>query len=699
MHLPKRNILLPVSSSNQPPSTQSITDHGVTLAEQNYSSKVIGGMATEMAKQPVPVYLNLWTGKVFTSPVPLYYHLGTRDPTGWDQASPLLKKVWDKTRSLGMTVSAWGCSTTVSAADLSVVSANKVLFDGPDDVIAQITPVGCTWEVSPPGLLMPVYPGMVFIELSWTRYNAAILGVPNDSGVHRYAIRGPEGSEHGWLCEGIVLTARSNYQYPNDLFSAAATPSLLGGFRLIMDYNAGWSTLENPTWAYMATWSDTPPTSAGLQDYLTRVREDLPVYPAVGSEKQQLLKEYYLDKLPYSRDLARKIELFLLKMHGQPDAGADGDLIYLGYLLATRLHGMDPVSGNQMIPAYSRTDTVSVMPITSNALSVFLGYTNSIAGPAGGEKYLLDIIQDAYALEKPESHNVPVLSLGDNRPAPYADPYPFYSSVTKNGDELQALFNDLKSTAGFPATVTQEMIDGVASVGITALMSKKLPLSEAIFANSNFSGQKIEGQDLTAENTFIGLTENDVPVTFLEGVDTLIENGYFDDDNYSITFLPYTEDMQVTESVTVTVDDVELPVWSDPTLTPSAQRLLVITNSPLLTIATTQSFDTAYATGSFGTSSTKPQVARNMLRTAIGEEAMGATTDFYALDLSSLNAAAYRCVNPLTSDDSTYQHYQWRFPYSGSFIDMALIQRDIPKAARYVYNVLLRPLISFIDPF
>jgi hypothetical protein len=392
------------------------------------------------------------------------------------------------------------------------------------------------------------------------------------------------------------------------------------------------------------------------------------------------------------------VEKYLMANAGVTDKGPGYELEFLISILQGMHKGPTP---NHCPGAIAWEDGVTnarrVRAV--DGYCVHIGYTSSIAEPGGAPMFIKKIIQDGFITDK-DSRSAPVIMVSREQP-PESTPlvYPIISYTGKTGPEILTTMTKYQARPDFPEEITQAMIDDMAKEGMAALLIPAQSEADMTFSNSAMYGMVVEDITMDADTMYVSRDSSGEPITFNQALVILKENGFYDDTVNQMVLLPYAELTADPVPVEVVFDAVADPLWDEVATPQNVMRLKIFANDGTIVYQPTSGLLTAY------TAQTWPDlsiytVMDNMMRAYLGEDLLTADrAQPNDVDFTPLDPATYKSLAPLKYVDLSGEQQRYQIPVNGSYVDLALIQKDIPKVVKYVYNAVLMPLISKVDPF
>jgi hypothetical protein len=709
IHLKRRNALIPVTSVQTAPVQADIDAYGVELLSQQYSGPMVAGMSSRMTDDPVPVYMDLIRGTVFSSAAPLSIPIAGTIARPWSDASPLLRAWWRKLRKfkktmMGQSRGKWfpGTLATTDLLWTDFISREE-LFSNKEAALAALFPDDCIYELVTNGSAAPRVRGGIFVEFRWYDNNLDSPTVGFAS-IEKYIIYPPWGEEGGWADEVVEIYAYSSWALSTLVHFVCS----IGGLNEVWSRGQTTETVvvDGVTGHFYHTvWSLNTyglPAPA-VMDYIAanhRVPQ-VPEYTLGGdwTAGSNMIKDQYLrNVLYYTPELARKIEIYLQAKGGVVDKGVGHELEYLILLLEQLRHGATtPYKCTTALP-WEDGLALAARPRCVDGFCILLGYTSSIADPGGSPLNIIDIAQNALVDDK-DGRSIPVLftSRDDFSDESKKPNKPIISYSTKTGAQIFDVMTKYQQRPDFPAEFTQAMIDDMATQGMAALLIPAQPKTAMTFNQSAMFGSIFEDTTLTGDTLYVSRDQLGEPVTFNEGLEILETNGFFADSINQMILLPYQMTAAEPTPIVVTVDPVLDPTWDSAAVPLEELKLKLLSTPELIIIEGTADMYTNY--NSVAQTLSYATITENILRAFLGiDQRTSDAANANDIDLTPLNPGIYTAMAPLKYVDLSGSFLQYRLAAGGSYVDMAIIQKDIPKVARYVYNAVLMPLISKIDP-
>jgi hypothetical protein len=699
IHLKRRNALIPVSSEFIAPSAPDIAAHGIELLSQSYKESTVNGMASRMADTPSHVYMDLIRGQVFSSPQELKMPITGNIARSWEHTSPFLRQWWIHyqkvvERFITQHPSIWfeGNIASQSSQFLPWLPTN-ILYGTKEQAIAAVFPPGCTLVERTNTYHGPLAGGV----LCRFKYTDNSPTGDNLLDITDYLVYPPRGTEGGWSGEAVEIWSFAAFK-PEYLVHFWASTGLQ------VAYSCGNTTTleyhdEIGGYINRVKWTQVTASSSLLADLADNHRAS--AFPAYASSTaplsaaNELILQQWLDMLPYTNELAFKIERYLMRRNGVVDKGVGHEGHYLVWLLEQMQHG---ATGSISDMIQWEDDAIEPNRVRSfNSFCVRIGSTSSIGAPGGAPLNIVDISQNGL-LNDLDDREVPVIFTsrdewdGDEP----ANPIVSFSAMT--GAEIKAVMTTYQQRSDFPAQITQAMIDELGEHGMGAILIPAQAKTAMTFAQSAMYNSVFENEPLNGDTLFVSRDELGEPVSFNVGLQILEDNGFFADTINQMVLLPYEAAVAAPVPVTVTVDVTLDPTWDVGIMTQPQLAINLLARPELVIINGTDAFVAAYQ-AEIDPILDYRTTAENVLRLFLGiEEMTTSKSQNNDVDLSPLNPAMYRAEHQLKYADGSAEVLRYQVPLKGSYVDMAMLQKDIPKVVRYVYNAVLMPLVSKLDP-
>jgi hypothetical protein len=698
VHLKRRNALIPVTSESTPPEATDISAYGIELLSQQYKEQMVTGMEARMTDQPSPVYLDLFRGQIFSAPQELKIPICANIARSWEHSSPLLRLMWTHYQKVvklyvAKHFSNWfpGGPAAQDAQYLSWLSTFKA-HGTREECLAQILPPGVRVVDRTNGVAGPMIGG-VLLRLRYTDINNVLT-------ITDHMVYPPRGTEGGWSGEAVEIYGFYWFAPVQIIHFASSTGINLAytvSHTSVLEYHDAESGYLHRT-----IWTKQTAVTTLITDLADNHRiPDFPTYATAYAldsfqANYALIRTQWLELLPYTDELAFKIERYLLRRAGITDRGVDHQGQYLVWLLEQMQYGSTSACTGIMKWEDDAVDPLSRVRHV-DSFCIRIGFTSSIGQPGGAPLNIVDISQNGLIADR-DGREIPVIFTSRDEFDGVSPDNPISSYSAMTGAEIKTVMTKYQQRPDFPAEITQTMIDELGTQGMGAVLIPVQTKANMSFENSALNGATFENTQLTGDTLYVSRDANGEPITFNEGLILLEENGFFDDTINQLVLIPYQMVAPAPIPVTVTIDTTLDPVWDVGIMTFDQLRVNLLAMPQLVIMNGTTGFIDEYA------AITTPPLdyattLENRLRVFLGLDVSTASKNFdNSVDLSPLNPTIYTVENPLRYADGSAEFLRYQIPLNGSYVDMAMIQKDIPKAGRYIYNAILMPLISKLDP-
>jgi hypothetical protein len=312
--------------------------------------------------------------------------------------------------------------------------------------------------------------------------------------------------------------------------------------------------------------------------------------------------------------------------------------------------------------------------------------------------YITDIIQDALLTDK-DSRPAPIIKVSGTPPADQTVAKPVITYTNLTGADVHAVMTRYQARPDFPADITQPMIDDMANQGMCALLIPSQTKASMTWNHSALYGTVVENVALDGDTFYVSRDENGVPVSYNEGLTILAENGFFDDTINQLVLLPSATPPAAPPKIVVTIDPTLDPSWDTGLANQATLRVKYFANDGTIALEPSANFLTTFYDSADAENHSLRWALENNLRAFLGEDQLTAEPVANEVEFSPLDPSNYITTAPLKYADLSGVHQKYLVPFTGAYVDLAMIQKDLKPVVRHVYNAVMLPLISKVDPF
>jgi hypothetical protein len=702
IHLKERNAFIPVHNDDTPLAQPIIDAYALELLADQYSTKVTNDFQTKLSASPSVVYLDPWAATVRSGPEDLVYP--AQDiPRSWAAVSSGAKRIverltnWQK-RFSGLRRSLIGASGAVDTS----LAADPIPIGTFDESLAQfVPPEAVLYELDQAIFAAsnrPEIPGSVLLKIY---YNNTGGVDPRVTGTYYFYAVFPEGSNLGWSREVIDIRFYNEISTTGNLFGWSVSFDETLGIDLVTNVGQRWVYDEEGAplgqLQYFTVYDQfTAATNNGAVAAAGNSGLTWPAgwtegsIPAVYSEAADLLIAAAPIELPLIRAIG-KYFASCLGDYGISDRTAE--LLWAEAVNGAAL-GVDPPVGLLNIGP----TPASIVPhaVARDGVLYKIGHTFSVDRPGGTPMPIENIFEDVYTSSK-DGRPVSVIACNRKVTDARSNSSQVYASKTITTSDMADFLELMASKPGWPAALDLATRTELAAVPMALFFVPKIPIASFTFENSAFNGQAVDGYALTANTCYVGEDAEGALQLFADAVLELDENGFFDDLSSTTILLPLTGTEPTSETVVVTLSDVDTPQYDLGTVSVDRFREMVVMQSPGITFSPNAGWTTNFY--NLTPNANVYTTQWNELRLELGlDPLLESEVGKSDVTMNSLNPNIYLSPTTLQNSAGTYVQQALYIPVRSTRYDLSLIGRQIPKSAKLLYSMAIKVLIPYLDP-